>query len=49
MAGSDTLTCTMEYALLFLITFPEVQERAAAEVERVVGRERLPQTTDRPK
>ncbi|UYV66920.1 hypothetical protein LAZ67_4003333 [Cordylochernes scorpioides] len=41
-AGSSTVRATLEWLLLTLVKFPEVQERCRAELDDVVGRARQP-------
>lgn len=45
-AGLETVTSTIEWAILFLILNVDCQERIQLEIERVVGRSRLPQLED---
>ncbi|XP_071446807.1 methyl farnesoate epoxidase-like [Hetaerina americana] len=47
MAGSETTSKTLGFAFLFLITHKEVQMRARAELDAVVGRDRAPTLGDR--
>ncbi|KAF8590889.1 cytochrome P450 [Ramaria rubella] len=47
-AGSDTTTSTVHSFILAMILHPDVQRKAQAELDSVVGRERLPQFSDRP-
>ncbi|KZT51052.1 cytochrome P450 [Calocera cornea HHB12733] len=46
-AGSDTTVVTIQNFLVALLQFPKAQERAREEVDRVVGRERMPDIQDR--
>ncbi|XP_076449344.1 cytochrome P450 1A1-like [Babylonia areolata] len=41
-AGFDTISSTLQWALLYLITHPHVQERAHAEIRKQVGLRRAP-------
>ncbi|TCD66655.1 hypothetical protein EIP91_001073 [Steccherinum ochraceum] len=45
-AGADTTTCAAESFVLAMALFPQVQRRAQAELDRVVGSGRLPTWTD---
>ncbi|KAM5539390.1 hypothetical protein V8D89_006842 [Ganoderma adspersum] len=45
-AGADTSVTTMEAAFLAMSLYPEVQKKAQAELDRVVGRNRLPNFDD---
>lgn len=44
--GSDTSAATLTSAVQALITWPEVQKKAQAELDRVVGDDRLPTIAD---
>jgi len=45
-AGADTTTSAAEYFLLAMAMFPEVQKKAQAELDRVIGPNRLPDFDD---
>lgn len=47
LAGIDTGNSTLSWALLYMITWPEVQKKLQQELDDVVGRERLPAYDDR--
>lgn len=47
-AGLETVTSTLEWAVLFLMRHPEIQEKIYEEVTTVVGTERSPQLDDLP-
>ncbi|KAI0265680.1 cytochrome P450 [Gloeopeniophorella convolvens] len=47
-AGSETTPSTIEWLLLSLTAFPEVQQRAQAEIDAMVGRGRTPTFADAP-
>jgi cytochrome P450 len=49
MAGSETTSNTMEFALLYMILHPEVQKKVQAEIDSVVGSNRFPSILDKPK
>jgi cytochrome P450 family 2 subfamily J len=40
IAGSDTTTITLRFALLYLILHPKVQRKIQEEIDRVVGHDR---------
>jgi cytochrome P450 len=46
LAGSDTTVSTTMSFFLAMIVYPEVQSKAQAEIDRVIGRERLPEMED---
>ncbi|KAG1768028.1 cytochrome P450 [Suillus placidus] len=46
--ASDTSTSTLHVFLLAMVLNPEVQAKAHAEINRVVGKDRLPDFDDRP-
>ncbi|XP_070620513.1 cytochrome P450 2G1-like isoform X2 [Erythrolamprus reginae] len=48
-AGTETVSSTLRFGLLFLMKYPEVEEMVHKEVEQVIGPNRLPATEDRPK
>ena len=45
--GTETTIVTLRWAILYLAAHPEIQEKLAAELDSVVGRDRLPELTDR--
>ncbi|RYC65168.1 hypothetical protein CHU98_g1038 [Xylaria longipes] len=47
-AGTDTTANTLTWFLCAMLVFPEVQERAKAELDRVVGADRMPSPEDEP-
>ncbi|KAI0273088.1 cytochrome P450 [Russula aff. rugulosa BPL654] len=49
IAGLDTTVSSMSSLFLALVLFPHVQRRAQAELDVVVGRDRLPTFDDRPR
>lgn len=48
-AGSDTTAMALSSFVLAMVMFPKVQQKAQAEIDRVVGTDRLPQFSDEPK
>jgi len=46
-AGVDTTTISMTNFILAMILHPEIQQKARAEIDAVVGRDRLPDFSDR--
>jgi cytochrome P450 len=47
LAGSDTTVSAVMSFFLAMIIYPDVQSRAQAELDAVVGRERLPEFDDK--
>ena len=47
-AGSETTSSTLMWWTLAMVAFPQVQRRAQAELDAVVGRSRLPTFADAP-
>lgn len=47
LAGAETTTSTLGYALLYLIRFQEIQKKLQDEMERVIGRGKQPTLQDR--
>ncbi|XP_075895315.1 cytochrome P450 2J6-like [Nelusetta ayraudi] len=48
LAGTDTTSTTLLWALVYLIKHPDVQEKVQAEIDRVIGQDRQPTMADRP-
>jgi cytochrome P450 len=46
LAGADTTVAAVVSFFLAMIIYPEVQHRAQAELDSVVGRDRLPEFSD---
>jgi cytochrome P450 len=49
VGGADTTTASVRAFFFVCAKFPEVQRRAQEEVDSVVGTDRLPSLSDRPK
>ncbi|NXE86173.1 CP2J2 protein, partial [Menura novaehollandiae] len=47
VAGTETTSSTLRWALLFMVTNPEIQARVQAEIDAVIGQARLPTLEDR--
>ncbi|XP_055364381.1 cytochrome P450 2J4-like [Betta splendens] len=47
MAGTETTTTTLHWGLLYMIYYPQIQERVQAEIDAVVGSSRQPSVSDR--
>ena len=48
-AGSETTTGSLEFALMYMVLYPEVQKAVHKELDAVVGQNRRPTLEDRPK
>ncbi|NXC49408.1 CP1A5 protein, partial [Penelope pileata] len=46
-AGFDTVTNTLSWSLMYLVTYPDVQKRIQAELDQTIGHERTPRLSDR--
>ncbi|XP_043243988.1 methyl farnesoate epoxidase-like [Amphibalanus amphitrite] len=49
IAGSETTSLSMTWALLLMVLYPDVQAKVQAELDEVVGEGRLPSYEDRPR
>jgi cytochrome P450 len=47
LPGSTTVTATLNFAMAFLLNYPEVQTKMQEELDIKVGRDRLPTLDDR--
>ncbi|KAM4641697.1 cytochrome P450 2A6-like [Discoglossus pictus] len=47
MAAIDSVTTTMNYSLLILVTLPDIQAKVHEEIDQVIGRDRMPRIYDR--
>ncbi|MBN3313197.1 CP2U1 protein, partial [Atractosteus spatula] len=48
IAGTDTTTNTVLWSLLYMSLHPHIQEKVQAEIDLVVGPDRVPSVTDKP-
>jgi len=48
LAGTETTSTTLQWALVYLIKWPHIQEKVQAEIDRVIGQSRQPNMADRP-
>ena len=48
LAGSETTSTTLTWAALYMVRYPHIQEKVQQELDKVVGTNRLPSTSDRP-
>ncbi|XP_072039613.1 methyl farnesoate epoxidase-like [Amphiura filiformis] len=46
-AGAETTVTTLRWSLLYMMAYPEIQGRIQREIDDVVGRNRLPNYSDR--
>ncbi|XP_061937436.1 methyl farnesoate epoxidase [Apis cerana] len=49
MAGSETTSKVLGFCFLYLVLFPHVQKKAHEEIDRVIGRNKLPTAEDKAK
>ncbi|KAM6217055.1 cytochrome P450 2J2-like [Rhynchocyon petersi] len=47
IAGTETTSTTLRWALLYMAMNPEVQEKVQAEIDKVIGQSQLPSTANR--
>ncbi|KAJ7342302.1 hypothetical protein JRQ81_010049 [Phrynocephalus forsythii] len=47
-ASQDTLSTALQWLLIFLIRYPKVQAKLQEEIDKVIGRDRLPCVEDQP-
>jgi len=47
IAGSETTSTTLTWAVLYMVRHPEVQRKVQAEIDNVFGQNRLPSTEER--
>ncbi|XP_008275705.1 cytochrome P450 2J2-like [Stegastes partitus] len=47
-AGTETAATTLRWALVYMMNYPEIQEKVQAEIDRVIGQSRQPTMADRP-
>ncbi|KAG8552878.1 hypothetical protein GDO81_003121, partial [Engystomops pustulosus] len=47
LGGSESTAVTVNYGLLMLIKYPEIQDKVHQEIDQVIGREREPRADDR--
>ncbi|XP_061593793.1 cytochrome P450 2J4-like [Cololabis saira] len=48
LAGTETTSTTLQWALIYLIKNPQIQEKVQAEIDCVIGQTRQPSMADRP-
>ncbi|XP_053573338.1 cytochrome P450 1A1 [Bombina bombina] len=46
-AGFDTITTALSWSLMYLVVYPEIQEKIQKELDNVIGRDRRPRLSDR--
>ena len=45
-AGSETTTTTIRWAILYLINYPDIQEKLRIDIISIIGKDRLPRLSD---
>lgn len=48
-AGGETTTSSIEFSLMYMVVYPEIQKAVQKEIDTVVGRDRRPTLEDRVK
>jgi cytochrome P450 len=47
IAGSDTTSTVLTWAILYMIRYPHIQKQVQQEIDQVIGGSRLPKVSDR--
>lgn len=47
-AGTESSSTTLRWALVYMMNYPEIQEKVREEIDRVIGQSRQPTIADRP-
>uniref|UniRef100_A0A673ZCN3 Cytochrome P450, family 2, subfamily AD, polypeptide 3 n=1 Tax=Salmo trutta TaxID=8032 RepID=A0A673ZCN3_SALTR len=47
-AGMESAATTLRWVLVYMMNYPEIQEKVQAEIDRVIGQSRQPTMADRP-
>ncbi|XP_055030319.2 cytochrome P450 1A1 [Misgurnus anguillicaudatus] len=47
-AGFDTISTALSWAVVYLVAYPEIQERLHRELDEKIGKDRTPRLSDRP-
>ncbi len=47
-AGTETTATTLQWSILYMMAYPDIQKRVHAEIDATVGRNRLPRLADKP-
>jgi cytochrome P450 len=48
VAGSETTANSLEFAILYMIRYPAVQEKVRDEIDRIIGRNKFPHSVNKP-
>ncbi|XP_038639762.1 cytochrome P450 2J2-like isoform X2 [Scyliorhinus canicula] len=48
VAGTETTTTTLQWAILYMMAYPDIQERCQKEIDQVIGWSRTPSMEDAP-
>ncbi|NXE06273.1 CP1A5 protein, partial [Lophotis ruficrista] len=46
-AGFDTITTSLSWSLMYLVTYPNIQKKIQKELDQIIGQERRPRLSDR--
>jgi len=49
VAGSETTANSLEFAILYMIHYPDIQKKIQDEIDRVIGKTKFPNVTDKQK
>ena len=47
LAGSETTSTTLLFSIIYMVNYPKIQEKIQMELDKIVGRNRLPSLKDR--
>ncbi|XP_020376054.1 cytochrome P450 2J2-like [Rhincodon typus] len=48
LAGTETTTTTLRWAFLYMMAYPDIQEKCQKEIDQVIGSSRAPSLSNRP-
>lgn len=47
LGGASSTSATLNFAFLFMLVYPDVQEKVFQEIHNLMGSDRMPTTADR--